>query len=89
MPQRSVVEEARYRRDLEQLVPDARQLDDLRSATATFLAHDPEAGDRLEHTRVWTKTIMWDLPTGRYLVIFYTIDENAVRLQALKEFSAF
>lgn len=86
MAQRNIVEEHEYRKDLSELVPDARQADEILESANEFFRCRAEEGNRIDGTRTWTHTI-WDIPNGRYLLIYYEMTDTEVTLLSIREFS--
>jgi hypothetical protein len=82
---RDIREESTFGPDLRKLFPSPKEADEILDSTTTFLSMLADTGESISGTNVFYK-VAADLPRGRWLVVYYTIEPKLVALHSIKSF---
>ncbi len=84
---RTIRQEGMFDHELSRLFSDAREADEILEGAIWWFSTLAELGDIIADTDIWYK-IVPDLPHSRFLVMFYTMNEDTVFLHSIKAFTA-
>jgi len=79
LPNRQIVEDPSFRKDLLAIEPDPKKADELIDGAKWVLSRDPRQGQQLggPYSSTWYFTIL--IPgTGRYVALYYAFDDREV-----------
>jgi hypothetical protein len=79
-----IVEEERFRLELQQIIPKAPDADDFVEGAKWALARSPEIGRRIGTSIVWFLA-MAKRPNLLPIILYYTFDEETVNLISIVE----
>jgi hypothetical protein len=85
MSQRKIREERDFSDALKGLFHKPEEITNFLEGAHIFFCTMAEKGKQISETSVYTKTVP-DFPRKRYLVIYYTFDDNLVCLHNVKSF---
>lgn len=81
---REIVEEPRFIEELKAIEKDARKADEFVEAAKWVLSREPQNGDRLGNTHVFSLPIA-ESPVVDPVVLFYTFDANCVYFLSIRK----
>jgi hypothetical protein len=81
---RIVIEEERFKLELQKIIPKAPEADDFVEGAKWALAHSPEIGRQIGTSNVWYLP-MAERPNLLPVILYYTFDEEIVNLMSIQE----